>query len=357
MIAGGALAVGSGEAVAASTTVFACYSNTTDALQYLKPPATTCPTGTTLLSWSQTGPQGPQGPQGAKGFNSCGAWSSTTAYAVGDVVGYSGASWIAKVANTGSTPAISNTNWFTVAARGAVGAPGAQGAQGAAGAQGAQGKTGSGAQGVQGPAGPQGAQGTTGATGPQGKTGAAGPQGAAGAQGATGATGGQGPAGAVSGDYLYDTTEDQFPTSVVTTVAAFAPATSGPYAVTATTNLDLPPHGLAECYLAIAYSTRSSTTAYAESTPYVHDDNIGSVDAPDHFSALTNTGVLSAPVRQSGEFVERCLRYDYGSSHSGFASDTQITATRLSRGFKETLRMPRNRFGGRHPAPTIPVPK
>jgi len=106
------------------STIFACYSNSTDALSYLKPPATTCPSGTTKISWSSTGPQGAQGAAGAQG---------------------------------------------KAGAAGPQGKAGAAGPQGAAGAQGKAGAAGAkGAQGAAGAKGAQGAQGATGATGPEG---------------------------------------------------------------------------------------------------------------------------------------------------------------------------------------------
>jgi hypothetical protein len=104
-----------------SGVIYACYSNTTQALSETTK-AVGCKTGFTELSWNAKGPQGPQGPQGAQG---------------------------------GTGP------------------------QGAKGATGPQGPAGS-----QGPAGPQGAKGATGTQGAQGPRGAQGPQGAQGPPGA-----------------------------------------------------------------------------------------------------------------------------------------------------------------------------
>ena len=50
------------------------------------------------------GPTGPQGPPGPVGMNWTGAWSSTTAYAVGDGVYSGGSSYICTVANTNEPP-------------------------------------------------------------------------------------------------------------------------------------------------------------------------------------------------------------------------------------------------------------
>lgn len=164
-----ATAFGAGTAQAA--TINACYNNTTLALQYL--PSGSCPSGTTEVSWNQTGPQGPQG---AKGLNFRGTWSSTTAYAVGDAAQLGGSTWYADVANTNSRPSLHNTNWAMLVARGALGAAGPKGLQGAQGAQGAQGPSGGpqGPPGVPGPDGPpiqvQRAYKTSGITIPPGKS-------------------------------------------------------------------------------------------------------------------------------------------------------------------------------------------
>jgi hypothetical protein len=128
-----------------------------------------------------TGPQGPQGPQGDAGppgpvgMTFLGAWQSSTAYVVDDVVTANGETWIAIAANTNSPPADNNPEWAKLAAKGTDGAPGAQGPQGLQGPVGPAGAAG--AQGPVGPAGPQGPAGPIGPTGPQGPEGPAGPQG------------------------------------------------------------------------------------------------------------------------------------------------------------------------------------
>lgn len=65
-------------------------------------------------TWYTVGPAGPPGvtPQGA--------WSSATAYAVGDAVSYNGSSYIARVPNTNVTPAAGAT-WMLLAAQGPAG--------------------------------------------------------------------------------------------------------------------------------------------------------------------------------------------------------------------------------------------
>jgi hypothetical protein len=53
-----------------SGVIHGCYSNRPlngSHLLVLQDAGTTCPNGTTAISWNQTGPQGPQGPQGPEG--------------------------------------------------------------------------------------------------------------------------------------------------------------------------------------------------------------------------------------------------------------------------------------------------
>lgn len=93
------------------------------------------------------GPQGTPGNTGATGatgatgnFNNryLGAWSSVTTYAIGDIVTYSGSSYIATLANTNEIPS-GSAKWSVVAAKGDTGATGATGPTGATGATGATG--------------------------------------------------------------------------------------------------------------------------------------------------------------------------------------------------------------------------
>lgn len=135
-----------------------------------------------------TGPQGAQGPTGSPGLVYRGAYSPTVNYAVGDVVAYSGASWVSQLAaNHGQTPDQSPAAWGVLTSQGPQGPAGAQGVAGPTGATGAMGPMGppgetgaQGAQGVPGQAGAQGPAGAVGATGPQGPIGAQGPAGPAG---------------------------------------------------------------------------------------------------------------------------------------------------------------------------------
>jgi len=112
-----------------------------------------------------------------------GAWSSGLTYMTGDVVGFSGSSYVSLTdSNIGNSPDRSPASWDLVAQKGDPGMTGAAGATGATGATG--------------PAGPQGPAGVTGPTGPAGPIGPAGPTGPAGAVGPAGATGPIGPTGA-----------------------------------------------------------------------------------------------------------------------------------------------------------------
>lgn len=98
---------------------------------------------------------------GGSSLNWQGAWSGSTAYAVGAAVSYLGSSYVALIANTNVLPT-NATDWALIAQ---VGATGAAGATGQTGAQGPTGNTGA--------TGPQGTPGTTGATGATGSAGAA----------------------------------------------------------------------------------------------------------------------------------------------------------------------------------------
>ncbi len=141
-------------------------------------------TGATGASGA-TGATGVMGATGTAGLVWEGAYSSSTNYAVGDVVSYGGASYVSIAGlNLGQQPSSSPGYWSLLAAQGGSGVQGVVGPTGATGSVGATGA-----------AGPAGAQGIQGATGPQGPAGAQGLQGLAGAQGAIGPTGPQGIAG------------------------------------------------------------------------------------------------------------------------------------------------------------------
>ncbi|MDM8001215.1 MAG: hypothetical protein QUS33_14805 [Dehalococcoidia bacterium] len=110
-----------------------------------------------ILSTACAGPRGEQGPQGETGLPGAGIswrgqWSSSTAYAADDAVGYQGSSYISRQdGNTNHAP--TDSAWWDLWV--AKGDTGPTGATGATGAQGVKGDTGTqGVQGIQGPAGP-----------------------------------------------------------------------------------------------------------------------------------------------------------------------------------------------------------
>ncbi len=140
-----------------------------------------------------TGPQGPigtPGPAGSPGLIYQGSYSSTTNYALGDVVLWQGASYASlSNGNHGNAPSFSPGQWGVLTAQGLPGQQGVSGAQGPIGPQGVPGSVGppgeQGPQGLQGIAGQPGAQGIPGAQGTQGLQGPAGTQGPAGPVGMT----------------------------------------------------------------------------------------------------------------------------------------------------------------------------
>lgn len=157
------------------------------------PQGPTGPQGAQGLTGAQ-GPVGPQGPAGTAGANGSpgmvyrGTYSSTTNYALGDVVFWQGASYASLIAgNLGNTPLSSPADWGVLTAQGPAGPQGIQGVAGPMGSQGLQGATG-----PAGATGPQGPQGIPGQAGAQGLTG---PAGAQGLQGPMGPLGPAGPAG------------------------------------------------------------------------------------------------------------------------------------------------------------------
>jgi hypothetical protein len=128
---------------------------------------------------------GATGAQGLPGLVYQGVYASASNYALGDVVFFSGASYVSLAgSNHGNTPNASPLAWGVLSAQGSTGAaggPGPQGVAGPAGAVGPAGLTGpQGLPGLQGIAGEAGAQGLTGPAGTQGLSGPAGPQGVAG---------------------------------------------------------------------------------------------------------------------------------------------------------------------------------
>jgi hypothetical protein len=69
LLAGGvAVAAGEAPALASSSKIYACYSDTTGALSHLDyPTVKKCPSGGTLISWNASGPQGSRGAKGSQG--------------------------------------------------------------------------------------------------------------------------------------------------------------------------------------------------------------------------------------------------------------------------------------------------
>lgn len=116
------------------------------------------------------GIQGSQGIQGPRGLTFRGNWVSTDNYSIDDAVFNNGSAWIAKQANSNTTP-VEGAHWTMLAQKGDTGLQGLQGAQGVQGIQGPQGPTGlTGAQGPQGEQGPTGMAGLQGPAGPPGTT-------------------------------------------------------------------------------------------------------------------------------------------------------------------------------------------
>jgi hypothetical protein len=273
----------------ASTTILACYDNTSFALSYLKPPATACPSGSTKISWSQIGPQGPPGAQGAKGA-------------------------------TGAR-----------GAQGPQGKAGAQGPQGKTGAQGPQGKTGAqGARGNAGTQGAQGAQGTTGPQGAQGKIGAQGPQGAQGAQGATGtrgAQGAQGPQGPqgdrgargqVAGYFAYNLSLRTLPNSATTVVATLTPGSAADFQIDGLATVGIEAAHWVQCWIDV----RSPSGGALSATPRAIDREAASRTFP-----LAETGLVSN--RGASVFREVCKTSQGGTSPDN-VQQTALAATRLT---------------------------
>ena len=95
------------------------------------------------------GAQGPQGPAGQNGLPGTpalwsyqGAWNSSAAYAVGDVVVYQGQLYYTKSVTTAGTLPTNTTKFDLIAAKGADGTNGTNGTNGADGADGAPGAAG-----------------------------------------------------------------------------------------------------------------------------------------------------------------------------------------------------------------------
>jgi len=116
------------------------------------------------------GSNGATGATGSPGLVYQGTYNPSTAYNLGDVVVFGGASYASLVAsNHGQTPGLSPTYWGVLTTVGSAGPSGATGPTGPTG--------GVGSQGIQGPVGPQGVSGPTGTQGPAGAQGLMGPAG------------------------------------------------------------------------------------------------------------------------------------------------------------------------------------
>ena len=101
------------------------------------------------MSWelfAEAGTRGADGVQGVDGNSLTwrGAWSSTTAYAVRDLVHRDGSAWIATRAGTNNTPSGTSVFWDLYAEHGEQGQQGDTGARGAKGPKGDRGDRGAG---------------------------------------------------------------------------------------------------------------------------------------------------------------------------------------------------------------------
>jgi hypothetical protein len=168
------LAAVMGSPVSSAGVISACYGpdvSGTHAVA-LEDTGGTCPKGTTLITWNQTGPQGPAGPAGAKG--------ATGATGPAGATGAQGPQGPAGPAGPQGTAGTNGTNGTSLSVSPATlsgcGNGGIQVTDGNADV----GNVCNGATGPAGPTGPTGPTGATGPAGPAGPTGATGPQGPAG---------------------------------------------------------------------------------------------------------------------------------------------------------------------------------
>ena len=153
---------------------------------------TNVPPYSNVLIWNLLAAAGLNGAQGIPGLSGSGvpqgilfrgAYNTTVAYNLYDVVTFDGSSFICLANGVlNLEPDLNPTEWAEMCAGASSGSGGT--GSGEPGADGATGATG--------PTGPQGATGETGSTGPTGNTGPTGPTGTEGPTGATGATGPQG---------------------------------------------------------------------------------------------------------------------------------------------------------------------
>jgi Collagen triple helix repeat (20 copies) len=262
--------------------IYACYSDSTDALSYLDYPTDkTCPSGQTMVEWNKPGAAGSRGSQGAQGAQ--GATGRTGPQGAAGAPGAQGAR--GKEGGAGT--------------QGAAGAAGAAGTAGAGGAAGAAGTSGS--KGVTGPAGAAGPQGRT---GPQGTVGAQGPQGSTGPAGATGVGGAQGPVGPTGfpgpGGIARDANSANFQNAVKlnsydaggTVVNTVTVAVDGHYEVNA--NADLTQYRLpAGCEIRVV----SQDSRTFSSTPLVYASNNSPGTNGTVSGTVAENGIVSVSVR------------------------------------------------------------
>jgi hypothetical protein len=110
-----------------------------------------------------------------------------------------------------------------------------------------------------------------------------------------------------------------------TIVASFAPASSGYYEVTATTDLVLLTANGA-CWLAVGQDSRGSGRSYVSQTKPVSDAYLPGSEPPYRQVPVTTTGLVYVPVRQGGTIDEFCVAS--GSEAAAFTAN--MTAVRVN---------------------------
>lgn len=127
-IAGGIMtaAVLAGNPGQGGSPVSACKNNTTGSVRVLQP-SQSCGTGESSISWNHPG------------MTWMGTFNQATTYSTGNVVEYSGGSWIATKSSQDDVPYVGSAYWTDLTAPGKPGAPGPQGQTGPQGNPGANG--------------------------------------------------------------------------------------------------------------------------------------------------------------------------------------------------------------------------
>jgi len=106
----GAAGVAAASVPDAAGTIHACYSTSNGALRVIDTALhQACSTSEKALNWP------------ARSIRWRGSWTSTTAYAVDDSVGYAGGSYMALIGNAGKAPSASPTVWAVLAQLGSAG--------------------------------------------------------------------------------------------------------------------------------------------------------------------------------------------------------------------------------------------